>query len=50
MNSWDIEHLKEQLSNTIKYLLDSDCIVIVPTTTEENVKKICSKYKIFRID
>ena len=46
MNSKDIELLKEQLLNTIKYLLNSDCIVIVPTTTEENIKKICSKYNI----
>ena len=46
MNSKDIEHLKDQLLNTIKYLIDSDCIVIVPTTTEENNKKICSNYNV----
>ena len=44
MNSEDVEHLKEQLSYVIKYLIDSDCIVIFPTTKEENIKKICSEY------
>lgn len=41
MNSRDIDYLKEQLMNTIKYLINSDCIVIIPTTKEENIKKIC---------
>lgn len=43
MNSKDIEHLKEQLSNTINVLLDFGCIVIVPTTKEENIRKISDK-------
>ncbi len=43
MNSKDIEHLKEQLSHTVKLLLDADCIVIIPTTKEENIKKISDK-------
>ena len=43
LNSRDIEHLKEQLTNTVKYLLDVGCIVLLPTTKEENIKKICEK-------
>ena len=43
MNSKDIEHLKEQFSHTVNILLDAGCIVIIPTTKEENVKKISSK-------
>lgn len=49
MNSKDIEHLKEQLSKTIEYLIQSECIVIMPTTNEENVKKICAKYSIVNL-
>ncbi len=43
MNSKDIEHLKEQLSDTVKVLLDAGCIVIMPTTKEENIKKVCNE-------
>ena len=43
MNSKDVEHLEEQLTKTIKYLIDSECIVIIPTTKEENIKKICKE-------
>lgn len=43
MNSKDIEHLKEQLSHTVEALLDVGCIVIIPTTNEENIKKISCK-------
>ena len=43
MNSKDIEHLKEQFSHTVNILLDAGCIVIIPTTKEENVKKLSSK-------
>lgn len=43
MNSKDIEHLKEQLSHTVEVLLDVGCIVIIPTTNEENIKKISCK-------
>ena len=50
MNSRDIEHLKEQLFDVIKYLTDSGCIVIIPTTAEENMKKISSKYNIVYIN
>ena len=46
MNSKDIEHLKEQLSHTVKVLLDADCIVIMPTTKEENIKKITDNGRI----
>ena len=49
MNSNDIEHFKVQLSKTIEYLIQSRCIVIMPTTTEENVKKICTKYSIVNL-
>lgn len=38
------EHLKERLSHTIKVLLDVGCIVIIPTTNEENVKKYLVKH------
>ena len=43
MNSKDIEHLKEQLSHTVKVLLDAGCIVIMPTTKAENIKKVTNK-------
>ena len=46
MNSEDIELWKEHLLNVVGHLLDSDCIVIMPTTKEENIKKICSEYSI----
>lgn len=40
MNSKDINHFGEQLSSTVKSLLDFGCIVILPTTKQENIKKI----------
>ena len=43
MNTKDVEHLREQLSHTIKVLQENGCIVIMPTTKEENIKKISDK-------
>lgn len=50
MNSEDIEHLKEQMKKSIEVLLDNNCIVIVPTTNEENIKKISSHYSIINLN
>ena len=50
MNSRDVEHLKEQLSYVVDYLIHSDCIVIFPTTKEDNIKKICSEYKLYYLE
>ena len=43
MNSSDIEYLREQLSQTVNVLIDEGCIVIFPTTKEENIKKLSDK-------
>ncbi len=40
MNSSDIEHLKEQIRNTINVLKQKNALIIIPTTTEMNIKKI----------
>ena len=50
MNSRDVELLKEQLSYVVDYLIHSDCIVIFPTTKEDNIKKICSEYKLYYLE
>lgn len=42
-NTKDIERFQEQLHNTIAFLLNYGCIVILPTTKKENVKKISDK-------
>lgn len=48
MNSKDIIQFKEQLSYIAKVLLDAGCVVIIPTTKEENIKMISDKgYTIF---
>ena len=46
MNSKDIDHIKEQMSKTVKCLTDSGCIVILPTTSEENMRKIGKEFNI----
>ena len=46
MNTKDIENIREQLTKTIKCLVDEGCIVIFPTTKEENIKKIYSEGQI----
>lgn len=50
MNSEDIEHLKVQMKKNIEVLTNNDCIVVLPTTKEENIKKISSRYKIFNLN
>lgn len=47
MNSKDIERFKEQLSKAVGFLLNLGCIVIVPTTKEENIRKIHSEYNLY---
>ncbi|SEQ06249.1 hypothetical protein SAMN02910289_01155 [Lachnospiraceae bacterium RM5] len=48
MNSKDIERYKEQLVHTVNILLDTKCIIIIPTTKEENVKSISNNaYSIY---
>lgn len=46
LNSRDVKNLREQLSKTIKNLLDAGCIVIFPTTKEENIKILYSQYRL----
>lgn len=45
MNSKDVELLRQQLSETIKILIDCECIIIFPTTTENNLKMISNNYE-----
>ena len=42
-NSKDIGKLEKQLTNTVKTLRDLGCIVIMPTTKEENIRKISTE-------
>lgn len=42
MNTRDIEQFGEQMSKTVKCLLDAGKVVIIPTTKEDNVYKIFS--------
>lgn len=42
-NTKDIERFQEQLHNSIDVLLNNGCMVILPTTNEENVKRISDK-------
>lgn len=46
MNTKDIERLKEQLKKTVKCLVDTGCIVIIPTTKDENIRKVYSEASI----
>lgn len=46
MNSKDIELLKEQMTKSIKVLTENNCIVVLPTTKEENITKLSIKYNI----
>lgn len=48
-NSRDIEQLGEQLARTITTLLDFGCIVIMPTTQKENIRKISNKANIVQL-
>jgi hypothetical protein len=50
MNSRDVEHLKEQMKENIEVLTNNKCIVILPTTSEENVKKLSKRYNIVKLD
>ena len=49
MNTKEIERLKDQTKKTIKCLIDNGCIVIIPTTREENVRKIFSNANIITL-
>lgn len=40
MNTKDINHFENQLTKTIEVLIKYDCIVIIPTTKMDNIKKI----------
>jgi ABC-type oligopeptide transport system ATPase subunit len=50
MNSRDVEHLKEQMKKNIEVLTNNKCIVILPTTSEENIKKLSKRYNIVKLD
>lgn len=50
MNSKDIESLKEQMTQSIKVLIDNNCIVILPTTKEKNITQLSSKYHIVNVE
>lgn len=49
MNSEDVEHLKEQMKKNIEVLTENNCIVVLPTTKEENIKKVSSRYNIINL-
>lgn len=49
LNTKDIEQLKEQLHRAVSFLLNAECIVIIPTTKEVNIKKINSEYNILNL-
>lgn len=42
-NSKDIKQFQEQLADTINTLLNLECIVMIPTTKEENIQTITNK-------
>ena len=50
MNSRDIGIMEEQMRKNIKILTDSNCFVVFPTTKEENIKKLATKYNIINLD
>lgn len=50
MNSRDVEHLKEQMAKNIKILIDNKCVVVLPTTKEENVMKTSTRYNIMYLN
>lgn len=50
MNSRDVEHLKEQMAKNIKALIDNKCVVVLPTTKEENVMKTSTRYNIIYLN
>ncbi len=49
LNSYDINHLSEQISATVNFLLSHDCIVLIPTTCRENIQRVDSYGKIIYI-
>ena len=49
LNTWDIDLFGEQMSGTVETLLNHGCIVILPTTKEENIEKISSKGHIMQV-
>ncbi|MCM1117927.1 MAG: ATP-binding cassette domain-containing protein [bacterium] len=49
MNSQDVEHLKEQIKHSVQILIQNGCIVILPTTREENMRKVFSEYTVFHV-
>lgn len=50
MNSRDVELLREQMTKSIQILIENNCIVVLPTTKEENIKKLSAKYNIINVD
>jgi len=49
MNSKDIELLEEQMTKSIKVLIENNCIVVLPTTKEENITKLSEKNNIVNV-
>ena len=50
VNSKDVGIMEEQMRKNIKILTDSNCFVVLPTTKEENIKKLATKYNIIKLD
>lgn len=50
MNSKDIGMMEEQMRKHIEILTDNNCFVVFPTTKEENIKKLSTKYNIIKLD
>ncbi len=50
MNSWDVQLFQRQMKKNIEVLTENNCIVILPTTNEENIKKVSSRYSIINLN
>jgi ABC-type dipeptide/oligopeptide/nickel transport system, ATPase component len=50
MNSKDVRIMEEQIRKNIEILTDNNCFVVFPTTKEENIKKLATKYNIIYLD
>jgi ABC-type dipeptide/oligopeptide/nickel transport system, ATPase component len=50
MNSRDVEHLREQMIKNIRTLVENECVIVLPTTKEENIKKVSEKYTIINLN
>ena len=46
MNSYDVQLFEIRLAKAVSFLLEFDCIVVFPTTKEDNIRKISPEYNV----